>query len=126
MLIECMKKKFLILFLALIASTCLYSQNTLTITSEQLKTTNLIFAEHKKLVQTVPLLEEQITNLNEINRSWERTDSIRKLQIDYCMKQIDERNKSIDGLTKSLSRKKKYITYSSTCCLALLVCLLLK
>lgn len=126
MLIECMKKKFLILFLALIASTCLYSQNTLTITREQLRTTNLIFAEHKKLVQTVPLLEEQITNLNEINRSWERTDSIRKLQIDYCMKQIDERNKSIDGLTKSLSRKKKYITYSSTCCLALLVCLLLK
>lgn len=126
MLIEYMKRKFLILFLALIVSTCLYSQNTLTITSEQLKTTNLIFAEHKKLVQTVPLLEEQIANLNEINRSWERTDSIRKLQIDYCMKQIDERNKSIDGLTKSLSRKKKYITYSSTCCLALLVCLLLK
>lgn len=103
-----------------------YSQNTLTITSEQLKTTNLIFAEHKKLVQTVPLLEEQISNLNEINRSWERTDSIRKLQIDYCMKQIDKRNKSIEGLTNSLNRKKKYITYSSTCCLALLVCLLLK
>lgn len=126
MLIECMKRKFLILFLAQIVSTCLYSQNTLTITSEQLRTTNLIFAEHKKLVQTVPLLEEQIANLNEINRSWERTDSIRKLQIDYCMKQIDKRNKSIEGLTKSLNRKKKYITYSSTCCLALLVCLLLK
>lgn len=126
MLIEYMKRRFLILFLALIVPTYLHSQNTLTITSEQLKTTNLIFAEHKKLVTTVPLLEEQITNLNRINRSWERTDSIRKLQIDYCMKQIDERNKSIDRLEKSLNRKKKYITYSSTCCLALLICLFLK
>lgn len=78
-------KRYLISFLILTVSICSFSQNTsnVIITSEQLRVTNLIFAEHKKFSETIPLLNEEIVNLKLINRSLERTDSIRKLQLTY-------------------------------------------
>ena len=124
-----MMRKFLIFFLTLIVSICATSQNisNITITSEQLRTTNLIFAEHKKLVETVPLLEAQISNLQEINKSWEHTDSIRKLQFLYCDKVIKEKEEYKEGLEKSLKRKQKVIRYGAAgSCMLILLCLLLK
>ena len=50
-----MKKYLIILFLF---CTKVYSQN-IVITSEQLKTANLIFAEHQMLSETLPLLENK-------------------------------------------------------------------
>gem|GEM_PF-2867829 len=59
---------------------CSFSQttSTITITPEQLKTTNLIFLEHKKYSEEVPLLEKKIDTLEKINKSWIHTDSIRR------------------------------------------------
>ena len=106
-----------------------YSQNTstITITSEQLKTTNLIFAEHQKLSKTVPLLKSQITNLELINKSWEKTDSVRRVQLLYYGNIIEDKNRSIEGLNKSLKKKQNIIKYGTAgSCVLILLCLLLK
>lgn len=106
-----------------------YSQNTstITITSEQLKTTNLIFAEHQKLSKTVPLLKSKITNLELINKSWEKTDSVRRVQLLYYGNIIEDKNRSIEGLNKSLKKKQNIIKYGAAgSCVLILLCLLLK
>ena len=106
-----------------------YSQNTstITITSEQLKTTNLIFAEHQKLSKTVPLLKSQITNLELINKSWEKNDSVRRVQLLYYGNIIEDKNRSIEGLNKSLKKKQNIIKYGTAgSCVLILLCLLLK
>lgn len=122
-------RKYLLLCLVLIASICASSQNTstVTITGEQLKTASLIFAEHQKLSETVPLLKTKITNLELINKSWERTDSVRRVQLLYYGNIIEDKNRSIEGLNKSLKRKQTVIKYGTAgSCVLILLCLLLK
>lgn len=102
-----------------------YSQNTLTITSDQLRTTNLIFAEHKQLTETVPLLNQQITNLELINKSWERTDSIHKVRTVQLEKTITDAEKSIIDLQKSLKKKQNTIKYGTAGSVLIILCLLL-
>lgn len=122
-----MKKKFLTLCLLLIAPTLSSLGDTLKITSEQLKTTNLIFAEHKKFSEQIPLLEQQIINLKQIDESWKRTDSIRKSQLNYYNLVIEDKNKSIEGLNKSLKRRKNTIKYgAAVSVLTIVLCLFLK
>ena len=122
-----MKKKFLTLCLLLIVPTLSSLGDTLKITSEQLKTTNLIFAEHKKFSEQIPLLEQQIINLKQIDESWKRTDSIRKSQLYYYNLVIEDKNKSIEGLNKSLKRKKNTIKYgAAVSVLTIVLCLFLK
>ena len=70
-------RKEILLFTMILLPICGFSQTTSTLTKEQIKTANLIFVEHEELSKKVPLLEQQITNLESINKSWERTDSIR-------------------------------------------------
>lgn len=70
-------RKEILLFAMILLPICSFSQTTSTLTKEQIKTANLIFVEHEELSKKVPLLEQQITNLENINKSWERTDSIR-------------------------------------------------
>lgn len=104
-----------------------YSQDTLKITSEQLRITNLIFLEHKKFSEQVPLLENKIYNLEEINKSWENTDSIRKSQLLYYNQEIENKNKSIDNLNKSLNKKQNIIKYGACASIiAIVLCLFLK
>jgi hypothetical protein len=99
----------------------------LKITSDQLRTTNLIFAEHKKFSEQIPLLNQQISNLEQINKSWEQTDSIRQSQLLYCNQVIKDKDKSIEGLNKSLKRKQNLIKYGGTVSvLTIVLCLLLK
>ena len=122
-----MIKKLLLLCLVLIVSTSSFSQDTLKITSEQLRLTNVVFLEHKKFSEQVPLLQQQITNLEQINESWKQTDSIRKSQLLYCNQVIEDKNKSIEGLNKSLKRKQNLIKYGGTASvLTIILCLLLK
>lgn len=109
--------------------TIAYSQNTSTIiiTSEQLKTANLIFADHKKLSEEVPLLEHRIYNLELVNKSWEKTDSIRKVQLLNYVNIVEDKNRSISDLNKSLRRKQSIIEYGAAgSCVLILLCLLLK
>ena len=122
-----MIKRLLLLCLILIASTSSFSQDTLKITSDQLRTTNLIFVEHKKFSEQIPLLNQQISNLEQINKSWEQTDSIRQSQLLYCNQVIKDKDKSIEGLNKSLKRKQNLIKYGGTASvLTIILCLLLK
>lgn len=104
-----------------------FSQDTLKITSSQLKTTNIIFSEHAKFSKQLPLLEKQIVNLNNINNSWVRTDSVRKSQISQYSLMIEDQNKSIENLKKSINIKKKVITYGAAAAVVTVVlCLVLK
>lgn len=122
-----MIKRLLLLCLVLIVSTSSFSQDTLRITSEQLRLTNVIFLEHKKFSEQVPLLNQQITNLEQINESWKRTDSINQSRIVHYSQVIEDKNKSIEDLNKSLKRKQNLIKYGGTASvLTIILCLLLK
>lgn len=122
-----MIKRLLLLCLVLIVSTLFSTASTLSdslkITKEQLQITNVIFLEHKKFSEQIPLLKQQITNLEQINESWKQTDSIKQSRYN---KIIEDRNKSIKDLNKSLKKKQNIIKYGSTISILTILCLLLK
>lgn len=74
------------------------------ITSDQLRTANLIFAEHKELTTLVPLLQQENTNLRTINQTWERTDSIRRYQIQRQNQIISQQELDLNKMEKSLNQ----------------------
>lgn len=102
----------------------MYSQDTsrITITSDQLRTANLIFAEHKEYSQLVPLIRQENTNLQIINKTWERTDSIKTSQINQQYKMIEKQNENIDKLKKSIKVRN---TVTGVSLITALLCLLL-
>ena len=102
----------------------MYSQDTsrITITSDQLRTANLIFAEHKEYSQLVPLIQQENSNLQIINKTWERTDSIKTSQINQQYKMIERQNENIDKLKKSIKVRN---TVTGVSLITALLCLLL-
>lgn len=74
------------------------------ITSDQLRTATLIFAEHKELTTLVPLLKQENTNLRTINQTWERTDSIRRYQIQRQNQIISQQELDLNKMEKSLNQ----------------------
>ena len=102
----------------------MYSQDTsrITITSDQLRTANLIFAEHKEYSRLVPLIQQENTNLQIINKTWERTDSIKTSQINQQYKMIERQNENIDKLKKSIKVRN---TVTGISLITALLCLLL-
>lgn len=102
----------------------MYSQDTsrITITSDQLRTANLIFAEHKEFSRLVPLIQQENANLQIINKTWERTDSIKTSQINQQYKMIEKQNENIDKLKKSI-KVRNAVTGSSL--ITVVLCLLL-
>ena len=102
----------------------MYSQDTsrITITSDQLRTANLIFAEHKEFSRLVPLIQQENTNLQIINKTWERTDSIKTYQINQQYKMIEKQNENIDKLKKSIKVRN---TVTGISLITALLCLLL-
>ena len=74
------------------------------ITSDQLRTATLIFAEHKELTAIVPLLQQENTNLRTINQTWERTDSIRRYQIQRQNQIISQQELDLNKMEKSLNQ----------------------
>jgi hypothetical protein len=102
----------------------MYSQDTsrITITSDQLRTANLIFAEHKEYSQLVPLIRQENANLQLINKTWERTDSIKTSQINQQYKMIEKQNENIDKLKKSIKLRN---TVTGVSLITALLCLLL-
>ena len=103
-----MIKRLLLSCLILIASICVFSQTTsnITITSEQLRVTNLIFAEHKKFSEQIPQLELKIYNLEELDRSWQRSDSIKTKEIQFYKYELAESVKKVEKLDVKLSRQR--------------------
>lgn len=102
----------------------MYSQDTskIIITSDQLRTANLIFAEHKEFSRLVPLIQQENTNLQIINKTWERTDSIKTSQISQQYKMIERQNENIDKLKKSIKVRN---TVTGVSLITALLCLLL-
>lgn len=89
----------------------------------QLKETNLIFAEHQKLLNENRLLFEQINNYKEDNKLLMQSDSIRQVQIQAYKNLNETLNKNINKKNKALFFwKVGGITVSS----GLLIFLLLK
>lgn len=76
----------------------------ITITSDQLRTANLIFAEHKELSTLCPLLQQENANLRVVNQTWERTDSIRRYQIQRQNQIISQQELDLRKMEKSLNR----------------------
>lgn len=78
--------------------------STVSITSTQLKETNLIFAEHHKLLLENQLLSEQLKNYKEDNKLLIKADSVRQAQI-----KVYEDLK--ESLTKDLNKKNKTLLF---------------
>ena len=106
-----MIKRYLLFCLILIVPILSISRTTsdsIKITSEQLKTTNLIFAEHAKLSSQVLLLENQVRNFEKVDSIWLHTDSIRRKQIIQYEQVIQQQEKKFKK-TKKWSRFKDFI-----------------
>jgi hypothetical protein len=84
-----------------------HSQDTsrITITSNQLRTTNLIFAEHKEYSKLIPLLQLEKANLIAINDSWNRTDSLKNIKINMQNQIISQQTEQLNSLQKSFKTK---------------------
>ena len=122
-----MKIRKLLLCLMILLPTYSFSQttSTITITPEQLKTTNLIFLEHEKYTKEVPLLNKKIETLEEINKSWLHTDSIRRINEKQYNAIIKKDSIKITQL-QSLHKKYKVVTKISIIVNIILACLLVK
>lgn len=104
MYIKNLKKIVLLLCLLTIAPCLIHSQDTskITITSEQLRTTNLIFAEHKEYSKLVPLLQQENANLLIVNDTWARSDSLKTLQLHEKEQEMLKQAQHIERLKKDL------------------------
>ena len=122
-----MKIRKLLLCLMILLPTYCFSQttSTITITPEQLKTTNLIFLEHEKYTKEVPLLNKKIETLEEINKSWLHTDSIRRINEKQYNAIIKKDSIKITQLQSS-HKKYKVVTKISIIVNIILACLLVK
>ena len=122
-----MKIRKLLLCLMILLPTYSFSQTTssITITPEQLKTTNLIFLEHEKYTKEVPLLNKKIETLEEINKSWLHTDSIRRINEKQYNAIIKKDSIKITQLQSS-HKKYKVVTKISIIVNIILACLLVK
>lgn len=79
------------------------------ITDKQLKIANLIFLEHEKMSQEIPLLEAKISNLEKIDSIWNHTDSVRSVNETNYINTILNNNTDIQKL-----KKEKNILYGTS------------
>lgn len=105
------KKRLVLLLIILLMTTTSFSSTIsnkiekdtiVSITSSQLKETNLIFAEHHKLLIENQLLSEQINNYKEDNILLIKADSVRVSQIEtyknwnkYVTKKYNDERKKV-------------------------------
>ena len=133
-------RKFVILScLILLTTITCFSQNILVnesndtvvlITPQQLKETNLIFAEHQKLLVEKKLLLNQLNNYKLDNDLLSYSDSIKSLQVDNYKNLANSYNIQIEELNQEVQEKNKSLLSwkisSITISVGLLVWLLLK
>ena len=90
----------------------LVNDSLIVITPTQLKQTNLIFLEHKKLKLELPELSKQVITYKNVIASYEQSDSIRQAQIKRLMLHTESCeqviNNQFDKITKLESRNKLY------------------
>lgn len=78
------------------------NDSVITLTPSQIKETNLIFAEHRKLLIENKLLRDQINNYKEDNQLLIKSDSLRVKQIALYKNWNNSLNKSLKKKNKSL------------------------
>lgn len=113
-------KRITILFLTiLLVRTICFSSNTseairqgstVSITSDQLKYTNLIFIEHKKLLEENKLLLQQVQNYKVKTDYLLTTDSLRVAQISNYKLINREYSMQIENLNKTIKKKDRAVT----------------
>lgn len=113
-------KRIAILFLTilLVRTTCFSSNtsevieqdSTVLITSDQLKSANLIFVEHKKLLEENKLLNLQIQNYQTKTDYLLKTDSLRTAQITNYQYLNESYATRIEDLNKVIKRKNRAVT----------------
>ena len=101
-----MRKRVIVLLITLLIATISFSQ-TISIGTEQLKETNLIFLEHKKLLEENALLYKQLENFQKSYTVLSQIDSTRVKEIGQYIEILEDRNKQIEKLTKEISIKDK-------------------
>ena len=65
---------------------------------DTLKIVNIIFSEHAKLYKENPLLKEKISALEQLNKSYEKSDSIKNIEINMCKERIKSDAEKISNL----------------------------
>ena len=114
-----MKRITLLLLITLLVKIMCFSSNTsrvirqdstVLITSDQLKYTNLIFVEHKKLLEENRLLYQQVKNYKAKTNILLKTDSLRVEQIANYQHINEEYILQIDNLNKAIKKKDRTVT----------------
>lgn len=93
------KKSLMLLLINLLVPIAASSQ--ITLNSTEAKITSLIFLEHEKLSIENPLLKEQISSLEELNKLYEQSDSIQKKEIKIYEEKVASDTKKIEKLKKT-------------------------
>lgn len=122
-----MKKILVLLFLILSVriisfsetiSTTIEQDSTALITATELKYTNFIFIEHKRLLIDNSLLKVQVNNYSNLYNQQLNIDNIRKEELDNCYNQINTLQNRISNQDKTI-KLFKIGTISVSACLLL-------
>ena len=114
-----MKRITLLLLITLLVKIMCFSSNTsrvirqastVLITSDQLKYANLIFVEHKKLLEENRLLYQQVENYKAKTNNLLKTDSLRVEQIANYQHINEKHILQIDNLNKAIKKKDRTVT----------------
>ena len=101
-----MGKYVILLLITLLTAITSFSQ-TISIGTEQLKETNLIFIEHRKLLEENALLYKQLDNFQKSYNILTQIDSTRIKEIAEYKEIVNDRNKQIESLNKEINAKDK-------------------
>ena len=101
-----MRKFAILLLITLLTAITSFSQ-TISIGTEQLKETNLIFIEHRKLLEENALLYKQLDNFQKSYDILTQIDSTRIKEIAEYKEIVNDRNKQIESLNKEINAKDK-------------------
>ena len=101
-----MRKRVILLLITLLIATISFSQ-TISIGTEQLKETNLIFIEHRKLLEENALLYKKLDNFQKSYNILTQIDSVRVKEIAEYKEIVNDRNKQIESLNKEINAKDK-------------------
>ena len=101
-----MRKFAILLLITLLTAITSFSQ-TISIGTEQLKETNLIFIEHRKLLEENALLYKQLDNFRKSYNILTQIDSTRIKEIAEYKEIVNDGNKQIESLNKEINAKDK-------------------
>lgn len=103
------------------------NDSLIVITSSQLKQTNLIFLEHKKLKLTVSELSNQVSNYQLLYNNSLKKDSLYNQSISNMIVEIQQKDLQIQDQAVKINKQKTAIRYISIGgAVAVLLCILNK